>query len=183
VVELEQKQLKLKDRKWFKGYIVSQRVEIAITATFAALAAIFRQFPIPLFPPLIVLDLAGAFAYIPASLVGFPYVFVFVIVNTMTAPNPFFAATAWIISIPLVNLLSKPSMKYAKLAPLAGPYTGIATFVVILDVLGVLPPAISIPTLLVRATANMAVIFLLSPIIWKVFETMNLLKRSSPRES
>lgn len=159
-----------------RGYLTSAKVEIAVTAVFAALAGISRFFQIPLFPPLIVLDLAGAFAYVPTSLVSFPLVSVFILVNTMTAPNPFLAIASWILSIPLVNIVSKLSRRYAMWAPLIGPYTGIFTFVAVLNAVGALPPAISVPTLLVRATVNMVVIVLLSPVIWKTFERMGLLR-------
>lgn len=161
-----------------RGYLTSAKVEIAVTAVFAALAGTSRLFQIPLFPPLIVLDLAGAFAYVPASLVSLPLVLVFILVNTMTAPNPFLAVASWILSIPLVNVFSKLSRRYAMWAPLVGPYTGIFTFVVVLNAVGALPPTISIPTLMVRATANMVVIMLLSPVIWKTFERMGLLRRN-----
>lgn len=169
--------LRSEKRSPFRGYLISPKVEIAVTAVFAALAGISRLFQIPLFPPLIVLDLAGAFAYIPASLVSFPLVAVFILVNTVTAPNPFLAVASWILSIPLVNVVSKLSRRYAMWAPIVGPYTGIATFVMVLNAVGALPPAISVPTLLVRATANMTAIILLSPIVWKAFERMGLMQR------
>jgi len=165
-------------RSLLRGYVASQTVEIGVTAVFGALAATSRFFQIPLFPPLIVLDLAGAFVYVPASLVSFPYVLVFILVNTVTAPNPVLALAAWVVSIPLVSLVSKLSRRYAMWIPLFGPYTGILTFVGILWVTGALPPAISVPTLFLRATANMATILILSPIIWKTFERMGVVRRT-----
>lgn len=165
-------------KRWFRGYIASPILEIGVTAVFGALAGISRMFQIPLLPPLVVLDLAGAFAYIPSSLVSFPYVLVFILVNTMTAPNPALAVASWILSIPLVNMVSKLSRRYAVWAPLVGPYAGISTYVIVLWATGALSPTISVPTLFVRASFNMVTIVVLSPVVWKTFERMGVVRRN-----
>ncbi len=176
---LNQDQQTSVERRWFRGYVASPILEVAVTAVFGALAGISRLFQIPLFPPLIILDLAGAFVYVPASLVSFPYVLVFILVNTITAPNPLLAVPAWIVSIPLVNLVSKLVRKYVIWVPLIGPYIGISTYVVVLWIAGALPPTISVPTLFVRATVNMVTILILSPIIWKTLERMGVIRKAA----
>ena len=93
--------------RWVRGHIRSTVIEITVTVVFAALIVVTRTFKVPILPPIVVADLAGAFAYTPSSLISFPMSLVFVVLNTASAPNPFLAFFPWIVSIPLVNLTSK----------------------------------------------------------------------------
>jgi len=130
-------------------------------------------------PPIVVADLAGAFAYIPSSMISFPLTFVFILLNTATAPNPFLAFFAWVTSIPLVNLTSKVAGRYGMWTPLLGPYTGITIFSLVSDFLGVYSFLAVFSALAIRATANFVTILVLSPIIWKTFERMGQLPRAA----
>jgi hypothetical protein len=167
----------LDERKlgWLRGPLRSAVVEITVTAVFSALVVVTRAFKVPILPPIVVADLAGAFSYTPSSLISFPYCLVFVALNTMTAPNPFLAFFPWVVSIPLVNLTSKIAGQYAMWTPLLGPYTGISIFVVVIQLAGGLPITVTFPAAVIRATANFITIIVLSPVIWKTFDRMGQL--------
>jgi len=162
--------------KWLRSRIRLLVVEIAVTALFSALVVVTRAFKVPLLPPLVVGDLAGAFSYIPSSLISFPMSFVFIVLNTVTAPNPFLAFFAWIVSIPLVNLASKLTKRFAMWTPLLGPYVGITVFSFVIQIFVGTPFSVTFAAAAIRATANFLTIIVLSPVVWKTFEKMGLLQ-------
>jgi hypothetical protein len=164
------------EKPWLRGSIRSTVLEISVTAIFSALVIVTRAFNIPILPAIVVADLAGAFAYVPSSMISFPLTFVFILLNTLTAPVPFLAFFAWVTSIPLVNLASRVAGRHSMWTPLLGPYTGITVFSVISDLLGVKSFLAVFSALVIRATANFITILLLSPIIWKTFERMGQLQ-------
>lgn len=163
--------------RWVRGYIRSTVFEITVTAVFAALIVVTRALKVPILPPIVVADLAGAFAYIPSSLISFPMSLVFVVLNTASAPNPFLAFFPWVISIPLVNLTSKMIRRYAMWTPLLGPYVGITIFSIVIQLTGGLPIIVTFPAAAIRATANFLTIIVLSPFVWKTLERMGALTK------
>lgn len=175
----------LDERKlgWLRGPLRSAVVEITVTAVFSALVVVTRTFKIPILPPLVVADLAGAFAYIPSALISFPLTFVFITLNTVTAPVPFLAFFPWVVSIPLVNLAANVIRRYAMWAPLLGPYTGITVYSLLIHILGLRQFYEIFSLLAVRATANFLTIIVLSPIIWKTFERMGQLTEAPSKSN
>lgn len=163
--------------RWVRGHIRSTVIEITVTAVFAALVVVTRTFKVPILPPIVVADLAGALAYTPSSLISFPMSLVFVVLNTASAPNPFLAFFPWIVSIPLVNLTSKVVGRYAMWTPLLGPYVGITIFSIVIQLTGGLPIMVTFPAAAIRATANFLTIIVLSPVVWKTLERMGALKK------
>lgn len=103
--------------------------------------------------------------------------FVFITLNTLTAPNPSLAFFAWVVSIPLVNLVSKMTRRFAMWAPLLGPYVGITVFSFAIQFFAGTPFLVTFTAAAIRATANFLTIIVLSPVIWRTFERMGLLEK------
>jgi len=158
------------------SYIEPKSVEISLVALFSALAVATRFFAIPIVPGLIVVDLAGALTYTPASLVSLPLSFVFVLVNTVMAPNPFYAFWAWIASIPLVNVASRLASRYRMWTPLLGPYVGITVFSAVIHLLGEKTFFFVWTFIAPRATVNFAAIIFLSPTLWMTLKKLRVLR-------
>lgn len=159
-----------------KSYLRNKLQEVSLVAAFSALSVVARMLTIPLYPSLITLDLTDALTYVPVSLISFPLSFTFVLINTMTAPNPFLSFWPWIATVPLVSLLSKVVEKYRVWTPLIGPY--ICCMIIHSSVIHIitgipLPLVWSLQS--VRATANFITVLILSPLIWKSLKRVGLL--------
>jgi len=163
------------EMKVLQGYVENRTKEAALAAMLIALFFVTRTYKVQVVPGFAGIDFSGAVIFTAASMLSWPYIFIFTLANIYNVSNIFLLAFVFSGSQVVFFLSKSVGEKWAPHIPAFGQIGGLPLYLFLMHVTGLIDFRVYLAVCAVPLAIYISTNYVGGLLIWKVVKGFGII--------